>query len=190
MKFDVNAVFCEVISGLALAMLGAGMLDVFGVLTLKESVELAKDALGLTELVGLLLAAYVMGVVLSSFGLLLDEFLFVRWSGKIPSDHERARFYRRVPEHVLAWRDTTWAYRFCYRNLGVIALVGVLVWPVVLAKRQLWGAVVFSALVSAAACFVLFWASNVLYVLYNEITRSVGAADQGPPPTTLPSSAA
>lgn len=174
MKLDIQSVFCEVIGGLGLIALIAGILVLTGNSSVATLTDRVVDGGGGLELAGVLVAAYVAGVVVDAAGLVLDEYVLYRLADRSATEAERRLFFQKVSAHVLEWRTNVWNYYFCFRNLLLLAVPNALVWTVV-ASRASWlaGAVTFILIGSVAV--VLAVASKILLDLYQKVTITVGS---------------
>lgn len=172
MKVAVTEIFCEVISGIALLLVVLAGLDWAGVLSLEKSLGTAAGSINLTTLTGVLIAAYLAGVVFDSVGLIFDLFCSHWICDNGPTDQETKKFWTSVDSHVLNYKDQVWAYYFCYRNIFILLVPAAVCWCGALWNRgYVMGG--WLALVSFIAFGgVLFGAMRSLLNLYYRITKS------------------
>jgi len=128
-EISVAEVFCEVLSGLAIMFFMIPLLDVIGKSCIHQSFTFIGKNLSATAIGGILVLAYILGLVMDTIGLAVGELFLDRWLCKdSPSAEEKATFWKKVPAHVLGYRDTQWAYVSAYRNLAILALPGGILW--------------------------------------------------------------
>ncbi len=122
-EISVAEVFCEVLSGLAIMFSMIPLLDVIGKSCIHQSFTFIGKNLSATAIGGALVLAYILGLVMDTIGLAVGEWFLDRFLCKDPpSAEEIATFWKKVPAHVLGYRDTQWAYVSAYRNLAILAL--------------------------------------------------------------------
>jgi hypothetical protein len=127
-----------------------------------------RASLGLVT--GILVVAYVVGVMIDAVGLVIGE-LFI---DKIvcqhePSDAELGAFYSGAEEHVMKYRDVQWTYYSLYRNLLLLAVPLAIVGGVALAKRGHCGWALVGAILSIGLGGCFFFAMRALLALYYNI---------------------
>ena len=128
-EISVAEVFCEVLSGLAIMFFMIPLLDVIGNSCIHQSFTFIGKNLSATAIGGALVLSYILGLVMDTIGLAVGEcFLDRRLCKDAPSGEEIAIFWKKVPKHVLGYRDTQWAYVSAYRNLAILAFPGGTLW--------------------------------------------------------------
>ncbi len=172
MKVAVTEIFCEIISGLALALLVLAFLDWQEIYVFEKLWEAVKPALGLTLFTIILVGAYLLGVVLDAVGLVFDELFDNRICSDEPTSQEMKLFWNKAGEHVFEYRDNVWAYYFCYRNLFILVLPSMICWFGALRHRGLFGWAWSVAVTIFLMGIVLFVSMRILLKLYYEITKS------------------
>jgi hypothetical protein len=157
--FDLAQVFCEVLSGLAGILLVVGALDATYLMPIGEVSKWLTTELTFTEVTGIFLIAYFIGLVVDAFGLLFDKAVIDRWEVVKTQDLSHlGPFYRHAPEHVFGYWKEQWTYFSCYRNLLMCLLPGTVVWSYVFWRHRgvASGIVVF---VIACALALALWVS-------------------------------
>jgi hypothetical protein len=174
---DLGALFCEVTSGLAAALVVLAVWDWLSPEHASRMVEWIwlNHSLGLLTTV--LLLAYVLGLVVDAVGLLFDALVVanVKWFG-LETTPAATAFRMKASAHVFSYWKEQWAYYSCYRNLLMALLVGVV--PSARASSHYGGTpALVAALAVAAILFVaLAYCMRTLLGIYNGIERSFDAA--------------
>jgi len=118
---DITAVFCEMLSGIALMLVVAGWLDVSGVCSLGKLFLWLKGHPTFAAIATVAVVAYLAGLVVDAVGMAFDEVVgnIPRLSRLLKYDAGTmpANFYANVTAHVLKFWGEQWAYFSCYRNL-------------------------------------------------------------------------
>ena len=78
MKVAITEVFCEILTGLATSLVVLTLLDWLHIVTFEQAWIAAKQCPGFATLTGVLIVAYLLGVVLDAFGLVFDS-VFGDW---------------------------------------------------------------------------------------------------------------
>ncbi|MGO9119822.1 MAG: hypothetical protein ACLQPD_19695 [Desulfomonilaceae bacterium] len=188
--FNVAEIFCELLSGFAAIFLVIVLLDVFGTSCLRQSLTLIVSKGSATAIAGAVLVAYLVGLVVDAVGLAVGGWFLDSWLCQEPSSDEKekdgflvckesepspeevARFWTKVPRHVLAYRDHQWAYVSAYRNLLILAVfIGFfLCWP--LCRSLGCVGVLYSVLGTLVLELVLCKSVSLLLKLYYKITKT------------------
>jgi len=126
---NVAEVFCEVLSGLAIMFFVIPFLDIIGSSTVCNSFAFIGKNISATTIGGILILAYILGLVMDAIGLAVGEWFLDNLLCKdSPSKEETAALWKNVSSHVLEYRDTQWAYTSVYRNLFILTVPGGLLW--------------------------------------------------------------
>lgn len=123
---DIGVLFCEILGGLCLMLICVAALDLAGLVDVRSVlVNATKESTG-WSIAGLLVAAYLVGIIVDAIGMAFDEIItripginstLGYDGGKLPDC-----FYAKSKEHQLAfWRDQ-WTYFSCYRNLLMLSV--------------------------------------------------------------------
>lgn len=133
---DLTQVFCEVLTGLGVLIVALSLVVLMGSYTLLDVVLYATGKLSLASLGAILVAAFLIGTMMDAVGFAFDKLIFDRLiaSGE-PSEEHRARFWKTVSAHVLAYREAQWTYYSCYRNLFILFVPGSIIWTIVVWTR-------------------------------------------------------
>ena len=127
MKFSINEVFCEILSGLALLLISVVTADVFGWIS-AGSLLTDISSLGAVDIMGILIVGYLAGLFVDIFGfsvgnLFLDKLAV--GSHTMKSCYDSIKLYwASAQEHVFAYRELQWAYYSLYRNLLILLICG------------------------------------------------------------------
>jgi len=186
MKVTITEVFCEILTGLATSLVVLTWLDWLHIVTFEQAWIAAKQCSGFATLAGVLIVAYLVGVVLDAFGLVFDSVFGNLICGDAPLAENIKGFWTTADDHVLGYRDNVWAYYFCYRNLFILVFPAVIASIGTLWRRGYPGWTLCSALALIALGVVLFFAMRTLLKLYYQITKSFVEIDRedktGPQP--------
>lgn len=172
MKVVITEIFCEILTGLFASFVGLAILDFLRVVTFEQVWEIAKPPVGFPFITGLLIAAYLLGVVLDAVGLVFDNIFDNLICADPPSSEQIGSFWKNSEAHVLAYRDNVWAYYFCYRNLFILTLPAIVFGAGTLYRRGLPGWAFFLAITLVAMGIVFFLSMRTLLKLYYDITKS------------------
>lgn len=175
MKVTIKEMFCEIMSGLALLLVIVPALDWCDIFTLEEFWQLVTSKIDLVTLTGVIVVAYLAGILLDAFGLIADDWLGLlgKWfGGDEPTDQQSKNFWTKADVHVFAYRNNIWAYYFCYRNLFTLMIPATICWFGTLCHRGNPGLAWIALAVSIVIASILFFAMRTLLNLYYEITRS------------------
>jgi len=173
MKVAITEVFCEIITGLAVFCVAIPLFDWVSLVSFAEFTSATKSHWNAPTLTAACAALYLVGLLFDAVGLMADGLLEKAFGVDPPDATQRAAFWNHVSSHVLEYRNETWAYYFCYRNLLVLTAPAAVTWAGALFSHgQRVAAAV--AIVLAAAAGVAFWASaKTLLGLYYEITKAI-----------------
>jgi len=172
MKVAITETFCEILTGLATILMLIAWLDWLNIVPFDQTLAAAKAYSGFATLTGVLIAAYLFGVILDAFGLVFDRlFADLVFSDNTTADNIKG-FWTNANAHVLAYRDSVWAYYFCYRNLLILVPPALLGTVGSLWCRQLSGWAWFAAIALIVLAFILYFSMQTLLKLYYDITRS------------------
>lgn len=172
MKVAITEIFCEVITGFALLFVLVGFLDWWGISSFEAGWDIVKEELDGVTLIALVVAAYLLGVIIDSAGLLFDEYCGHLVATNTPSEEDVKNFWKTADAHVLAYRDGVWAYYFCYRNLFMLSVPAAISWGFALCNRGAYGWLIATILLIGGLGFVMFVSMRVLLRLYYTITKS------------------
>lgn len=155
--FDVAAVFCEMLSGLATLIVLTVWLDVADQLSFGAVLKWLEAHSDLGTVAALLAVAYFVGILIDAAGMAFDSLIVgnVGWlarllcydAGNLPAD-----FYATSSEHRLKFWAEQWAYFSCYRNLLLLAPLGI---PGTLIVAQKYGGCGWVTVVGVASVVVL-----------------------------------
>ncbi|MEW6667680.1 MAG: hypothetical protein AB1512_20925 [Thermodesulfobacteriota bacterium] len=169
----VAEVFCEILSGIVLAAVIVPFLVIRGVADIPSITAFMGKHMNAATLTMAIAACYFLGLIMDAVGLAVGErCLDSRVCKDAPSSEEMQLFWKAVPEHVLTYRDTQWAYYSMYRNLFLLLIPGSLLWCCVAWAHSgwLWGLL---TLVASALLELCFWRTmKCLLELYYTITKS------------------
>lgn len=172
--FDLTAVFCEILGGLAVLLMLIPLLDITGAYSLDDLTPLVARHLTSGTLVAVLVIAYLVGTVVDAVGLMFDDWWFGRaLVANPPTDTERASFFKNVQEHILRYRDEQWTWYSCYRNLFLVFLPAGLFWVVSLGIRSHWGFAIALLVGLIVIEIALYRTMRVVLNIYAEITKAV-----------------
>jgi hypothetical protein len=171
---DVTQVFCEVLTGLAFLFVMLSVLSLTGFYTVPDVARYAIGKLTVASLGAILVIAYLLGTMMDAVGLALDQLFLDRLVVRTePSEDDRAKFWKNVNQHVLAYREAQWTYFSCYRNLFILFIPGSILWTLVIWKTvgPYWG-------ISSGCIFILleisfFITMKELVKIYFAITKSL-----------------
>jgi hypothetical protein len=171
---DVTQVFCEVLTGLAFFFVILSVLSLTGSHAVHDVALYAASKLTIASLGAILVIAYLVGTMMDAVGLALDQlFLYRLVARDEPSEEERAKFWKNVNQHVLAYREAQWTYFSCYRNLFILFVPGSILWTLIVWNNigPYWG-------ISTGFVFLLLEASffvtmKALVEIYFKITKSL-----------------
>jgi hypothetical protein len=171
MKLAITEIFCEILTGLATTLVVLTWLDWLNVICFKQVWITIKPYSGLATLTGVIIAAYLLGVILDAFGLVFDS-LFDRFvCADEPTPENKKGFWTTANVHVLSYRDNIWAYYFCYRNLLILLLPALIASFGSLWSRKLTGWAWFTAIALVLLGVVLFFSMRTLLKIYYDITK-------------------
>jgi len=172
-EISVAEVFCEVLSGLAIMFFVIPLLDVTGKSCIHQSFLFIGKNLSATTIGGALVFAYILGLLLDTIGLAIGEWFLDSWLCKDrPSKEETETFWKKVPAHVLGYRDTQWAYVSAYRNVAILAAPGGLLWCWSIGSKYGWIWAFVTLLGTLILEVALLKTIAVLLKIYFRITKS------------------
>jgi len=136
---NITEVFCEILSGVAIMFYVIPFLDLIGVSYISQSFAFIAKNLSMPTIFGVLILAYIIGLVMDAIGLAVGECFLDSLLCKVaPTKGERAAFWKNVSSHVLGYHDTQWAYISAYRNLAILTVPGGLLWCWFMGNNYSW----------------------------------------------------
>lgn len=173
MKVEVTKIFCSIISGLALFLVAIPILYLTDVTNYELFKQKVVENQNTISLIGVVVSAYLMGIVFNSIGLVFDNYCggFLRVT-ESTQDQANA-FYKNASEHLFIYRDHVWAYYFCYRNLFMLILPGIIGWCGMLWHSKGIGTAIIVFIVLVTFEIILYNAMRTLLDLYYKITNSM-----------------
>jgi len=138
-SFDLNKTFCEVLSSLAIMSLSPPLLDLLGKKSLWDFWHFARS-LEATQLAGILILAYMLGLIMDAIGIALGEWFLYRWLyNERATLKEWALYYKNLSSaDVFGYGEDEWAYLTTYTNLLIIAVPAWLLWTIWTACKYGW----------------------------------------------------
>lgn len=141
-ELNLVDVFCEVLSGLCLLALALPCLDIAGT-DLRLVIPWLASQASAGAVAGVLIAAYMLGLVVDALGLAVGGCLEARWEwlhpkADEPSSEETRAFYRNASPQLHGYRDRQWAYASLYRNLLILLPIGTALWCVPILGLVSW----------------------------------------------------
>lgn len=127
-KVNITEVFCEVLSGTVVLVFFWLIFHLAWALPLENVKQMADGSLSFGGVAAILVLCYLLGLIMDSIGLAIGElFLDKLMVSSEPNKDQIKKFLQTVPEHVLKYGDTQWAYYSTYRNLLILLVpVGLL----------------------------------------------------------------
>jgi hypothetical protein len=172
---DITQVFCEVLTGLGFLLVVFPVLVTVGPYNFHEAI-FAIVRLSIAGLGAILVSAYLIGTIVDAVGMALDQLFLNKFiHSSEPSEDDRAKFWRSVSQHVLAYRDAQWTYYSCYRNLFILFIPGSILWTtfVWMQVGRSFGMLTAIGFILLEAAFFITMKS--LVGIYSKITKSFSA---------------
>jgi hypothetical protein len=174
----ITEVFCEILSGFALAAIIIPFLDVTHVTDVALTTEFIGKHLNGASVAGGIAISYLLGLIMDAVGLSLGELFLDIWVCRdTPSSQQTQGFFKAVQPHVLQYRDTQWAYYSMYRNLFLLLIPGGIFWSWTAWSHSgwIWGLAILAASALLELCF---WRTmTALLQIYYTITKSANKSD-------------
>jgi hypothetical protein len=127
--FDVREVFCEILGGALFLSLLIAIFDFCGLIDTKALTTALAPKITLGVVTAGLTASYLVGILVDAMGLALGECFVDDWINSKSKTITSPAFWKTVPEHVLKYRDLQWTYYSTYRNVLLLLVPGLVVFP-------------------------------------------------------------
>jgi len=159
MKFSIEAVFCEVVSGIGFILTFLPIFICSGWINLIQ-IEQCIMKMEVASLVSFVLAMYILGVILNIIGLPADKLSkCIKLKEPTPTDESVKLFYKKASPELFNFRTNVWNHYYCFRNLLVFSPLALILWAI-------FGIIYWDAYVTIV--FVIFF-MFMIYILYHSV---------------------
>lgn len=134
---DIREVFCEILGGALFLSLLFVIVSFGGLIDMQVLAAALAPRITLGLVTGGLIVSYLVGLLVDAIGLALGELFADDWiNGETQTiTTTTAEFWKKVPEHVLTYRDLQWTYFSTYRNMLLLLMPGVVLFPLLVYKN-------------------------------------------------------